>query len=119
MSYIYSISDKNGKCLYVGQTTQEKVETRWKQHRRQISKGVHKIKQLNSYNIEDLQFEVLMKVDTDCSLILSTLENFYNSLLHPLNRCIATSFRGASVTFKREENKELCEEIIEVIGKYY
>ena len=118
MSYIYAIKDKSEKYLYVGQTKRD-PKIRMREHFKDIEKGIHKIKKLNTYKIEQLEFEVLIEVDTDNSLVLSTLENFYNSLLCPLNKCIATGFRGSSVTFAREGNKDLCEDIIEVIGRYY
>lgn len=122
MSYIYGIFDKlTDKCCYVGQTKRDNPETRFKEHQRDIKNQKHKIKKLNTYSdkIENLRFEVLCEVETSNSLVLSTLENFYNSLLHPFNKCVASGFGGSSVVFKREENKELCEEIIELIKKYY
>lgn len=71
-------------------------------------KKIHKIKQLNTYNIDDLEFEVLFEVDTSNSLVLTTLENFYNSLLHTYNRCVISGrFKGLGVTLKREDNKKL------------
>lgn len=118
MSCIYGIKEKDGKYLYVGQSKRN-PNVRMKEHFKEIEKGIHKIKKLNTYQIEQLEFEVLMEVDTDNSLVLSTLENFYNSLLCPLNKCVATGFKGSSVTFAREKNKELCRDIIEIIKKYY
>lgn len=120
MSCIYGIFDNTNKCLYVGQTKRENPEeTRWKVHQRDIINQKHKIKKLNTYNVEDLNFEVLCNVETDNSLVLATLENFYNSLLHPYNKCVIQGFRGNTVTLKREDNKELCEDIIELIKEYY
>lgn len=119
MSYIYSIIHReSGKYLYIGQTTRP-VKIRQSEHFRDIEHKKHKIKQLNTYNVEDLNFEVLCNVETDNSLVLATLENFYNSLLHPYNKCVIQGFRGNTVTLKREDNKELCEDIIELIKKYY
>lgn len=121
MAYIYGIVHKEtGKYLYIGQTTRDNPEeTRWKEHKRDIKNKKHKIKGLNKFNVEELEFEVLCKVNTLNSLVLATLENFYNSLLHPLNCCVAQGFKGKSVTFKREDNKDLCESIIELIQEYY
>lgn len=120
-SYIYGIVHKEtGKYLYIGQTTRDNPEeTRWKEHKREIQAKKHKIKGLNKFDVSDLDFEILCEVKTSNSLVLATLENFYNSLLHPLNRCVAQGFKGQSVTFKREENKELCEDIIKLIKEYY
>lgn len=119
MSYIYCIKEKESdKYLYVGQTKRT-PEVRMNEHFKDIEKGVHKIKKLNTYKVEQLEFEVLMEVDTDNSLVLSTLENFYNSLLCPLNKIVNKGFRGSSVTFAREKNKDLCRDIIETIKKYY
>lgn len=120
MSYIYGIFDKEN-CLYIGQTKRDNPEkTRWEEHKREIKNGRHKIKKLNTYkdNIDNLRFEVLCEVETSNSLVLSTLENFYNSLYHPFNSCVISGFRS-NVTLKREDNKELCKEIIEVIKKHY
>lgn len=120
MSYIYGIIDKNSeRYIYIGQTTRDDPEIRKKEHFKNIEHKKHKIKQLNTYNIKDLDFEVLCEVETDNSLVLATLENFYNSLLHPYNRCVVSGFRGQSVTLKREENKGLCKDIIEIIKEYY
>ena len=118
MSYIYGIKEsETDKYLYIGQTKDYK--RRQREHFRDIEKGVHKIKNLNTYRPEQLEFEVLMEVNTDNSLVVSTLENFYNSLLCPYNRIVNKGFKGSSVTFAREKNKELCKDIIELIGKYY
>jgi|GEM_PF-2988976 len=123
MSYIYGIVHKeSGKYLYIGQTKRENPkQTRWKEHQRDIKNQKHKIKGLNTYSdkIEQLEFEILCEVESENSLILSTLENFYNSLLHPLNRCVLQGFGSNTVTFKREENEDLCKSIIELIQEYY
>lgn len=119
VSYIYGIVHREtGKYFYIGQTTRP-IKVRQAEHFKQIEAHVHKIKQLNTYKVEDLDFEILCKVETQNSLVLATLENFYNSLLHPYNRCVVSGFRGQSVILKREDNKELCEDIIELIKKYY
>lgn len=117
-SYIYAIKEKDtDRYLYVGQTKRNSKQ-RMQEHFKNIEKGIHKIKKLNTYKTENLEFEVLMEVSTDNSLVLSTLENFYNSLLHPLNKCVCKGFKG-SVTFAREKNEDLCRDIIELIRKYY
>lgn len=119
MSYIYAIIDKNtGKHIYIGQTTRP-VKIRQAEHFRDIEHKKHKIKQLNTYNVEDLDFEILCTLDTDNSLVLSMMECFYNDLLHPINRCVIQGFRGNTVTLKRTGNKELCEDVIKIIKKYY
>lgn len=121
MSYIYGIVHKEtGKYLYIGQTTRDNPEdTRWKEHKREIQAKKHKIKGLNKFDVSDLEFEVLCTLETDNSLCLATLECFYNSLLHPLNSCVLRGFGGNTVTLKREDNKELCEDVIDSIKKYY
>ena len=119
MSYIYAIVHReSGKYLYIGQTTRP-TKIRQSEHFKQIEKKKHKIKQLNTYNVEDLDFEVLCTLNTDNSLVLATMECFYNDLLHPLNRCVLQGFRGNTVTLKRTGNKELCEDIIKLIKEYY
>lgn len=120
MSYIYGIVHKEtGKYLYIGQTKRDNPEDRWKEHKRDIIKKKHKIKGLNTYNVEDLDFEVLCTLETDNSLVLAMMECFYNDLLHPLNRCVLQGFRGNTVTLKRTGNKELCESVIDTIKKFY
>lgn len=119
MSFIYGIKERNtGKYLYIGQT-KRMPKVRMNEHFKDIEHKTHKIKKLNTYKVEDLDFEILMTVSTDNSLVLATLENFYNSLLCPINKCVNKGFRGSTVTFAREKNKELCKDIINVIGKYY
>ena len=119
MSYIYAIKDrKNDKYIYVGQTRRN-WKARMREHFRDIEKGIHKCKKLNTYKVEDLEFEILTEVGTDNSLVLSTLENFYNSLLCPCNKIVNKGFRGSSVTFAREKNKDLCKDIINTIKRYY
>ena len=119
MSYIYCIKERDtDKVLYIGQTKRE-PKKRQNEHFKDIEAKRHKCKKLNTYKVEDLEFEVLMKVGTDNSLVLSTLENFYNSLLCPCNKIVNKGFRGSSVTFAREKNKDLCKDIINTIKRYY
>lgn len=119
MSCVYGIIHREtGKYLYIGQTTRP-AKVRRNEHFKNIEHKQHKIKQLNTYKVEDLDFEVLCTLDTDNSLVLATMECFYNDLLHPLNRCVIQGFRGNTVTLKRTGNKELCEDIIKTIKKYY
>lgn len=120
MSYIYGIVHReSGKYLYIGQTKRDPYKQRMREHFKDIENHKHKIKQLNNYHVEELDFEVLCTLETDNSLVLSTLENFYNSLMHPINRCVVSGFKGQSVVLKRENNKDLCQDIIELIKKYY
>lgn len=120
MAYIYGIYDRTtNKYLYVGQTKRENPEDRFKEHQRDIKNQKHKIKQLNTYNVEDLDFKVLCTLETDNSLVLATMECFYNDLLHPLNRCVIQGFKGNTVTLKGTGNKEFCESVIDTIKKFY
>lgn len=93
MSYIYSIRD--------------------------IEKGVHKIKQLNTYKPEQLEFNIEYELNTDNSLIVNMMECFVNDLYKPYNRLVIKGFRANTVTLARTNNKELCEDIMELIKKYY
>ena len=76
MSYVYGILDKTtDKCLYIGQTKRDNPEqTRWKEHQMDIKNQRHKIKKLNTYNVEDLIVKIFCTLETDNSLILSMAE---------------------------------------------
>lgn len=118
MSYIYGITDKNtDKVLYVGQSNN--ANRRKQEHFRDIKNKRHKIKQLNKYNVEDLEFKVLMELKTNNSLVKAMAELVYIDLLHPINKCLIQGFRAGTVTFARTGNKEFCTDIINLIKKYY
>lgn len=119
MSYIYGIVDRNtGKCLYVGSTTRE-PSIRKSEHFKNIKAQKHKIKQLNTYNVEDLDFEILCTLETTCSLVINMMESFYNDLLHPFNKIIISGFRGSSVALARTNNKGFIKDMIDTCKKYY
>lgn len=117
-SYIYSITDKaTDKIIYVGST--KDFKRRFREHTRDIEKGVHKIKKLNTYLPEQLEFNVEYELDTDNSLIVNMMECFVNSIYKPYNHCIIKGFKGQAVSLKREDNTDLCEDIIKLIKEYY
>lgn len=111
MSYIYGVFSGE-KCLYVGQTKRDPIE-RWKEHKRDIKNKRHKIKKLNTYNIEDLDFRVLLELNTDNTLLLFICECCYNSIYKPLNKCVLQGF-GGSVSVQRCE-KDVAEKLLEAI----
>ena len=118
MAYIYAIIEKEtGKTLYVGQSNN--AERRKQEHFRDIKNKKHKIKQLNNYAVEDLDFKVLLELKTDNSLVKSIAELICIDLLKPINKCLIQGFRAGTVTFARTENKEFCMDIINTIKKYY
>ncbi|MFT8349483.1 GIY-YIG nuclease family protein [Clostridium saccharoperbutylacetonicum] len=120
MSSIYAIVDKNtGKYLYVGSTTRSNPNIRKSEHFNQIKAQKHKIKQLNTYLVEDLDFEILCTLKTDCSLVINMMESFYNDLLHPFNKIIISGFRGSSVALARSNNKEFIKDMIDTCKKHY
>ena len=77
-----------------------------------------KVKKLNEYKVEDLDFVLLSTLNTNNSLVVSMLECFYISLLEPYNRCVEQQGRNR-VVFAREKNKDLCKDIINDINNYY
>ncbi|AVK50659.1 hypothetical protein AXY43_23045 [Clostridium sp. MF28] len=119
MSSIYAIIDKNTlKYLYVGSTTRD-PNLRKSEHFKKIKAQKHKIKQLNTYNVEDLDFEILCTLETTCSLVINMMESFYNDLLHPFNKIIISGFRGSSVALARSNNEEFIKDMIDTCKKYY
>lgn len=117
-SYIYSITDKaTDKVVYVGSTKDWK--RRCREHMREIEKGIHKIKKLNTYKPEQLEFNVEYELDTDNSLIVNMMECFVNDLYKPYNRLVIKGFKNNTITLARTGNKELCQDIIELIKEYY
>lgn len=115
MSYIYCIKERNtDKIIYIGQTKRD-PKKRMNEHFKDIENNRHKIKKLNTYKVEDLDFEVLSKVNTDNSLVLSFLEMLYISKYKPINKCICKGFKGSQVTFARCNNIKLVEKLIEDI----
>ena len=111
MSYIYGIKDrKNDKFIYIGQTRRN-WKARMREHFRDIEKGIHKCKKLNKYKVEDLDFVILQKLNTDNSLLLSFAECLWNSKLKPYNRCVIQGFKG-TVTLARCE-RDIAEQLIE------
>lgn len=116
MAFIYGIFNADNKCLYVGQTKRENPEkTRWKEHQRDIRHKKHKIKKLNTYEIDDLEFRVLLELKTDNTLLLSLAECCYNSIYKPLNKCVLQGFKGSVVTLTRCE-KDVAEQLLEIIS---
>lgn len=117
-SYIYSISDKaTGKVVYVGSTRDFK--RRFREHQRDIERGVHKIKQLNKYKPEELEFSVEYELDTDNSLVVAVMEAFTNDLYKPKNKIVIKGFGHNTVTLARTNNEEFVKSIIKTIKKYY
>lgn len=119
MCSIYSIN-YDGIVLYIGSTSR-KVSTRWQEHKRELQKGAHSNKALQKYfnknelSIEDLEFKLLYKKNTEDKLVKFTLELFTISLTQPLQSgCVIKSNRTV-VRFKKVEDKELCKRIIESI----
>lgn len=116
MSYIYGIFNRlNDDCVYVGKTSN--IKRREREHFKQIEKKVHKIKKLNTYLPEQLEFKVLLRLNTDNSLIVSMAECLYNSILKPMNKCVLQGFRGNTVVLARCE-KDVAEELLKVISNY-
>ncbi|HBJ1649398.1 GIY-YIG nuclease family protein [Clostridium botulinum] len=114
MGYIYAIFIED-KCLYVGQTKRDPNE-RWKEHKREIKKGVHKIKGLNKYkdNVDDLEFRVLKELETDNTLLLSVAEMCLNSMHKPLNRCVLQ--QGYNKVILQRCSKDIAENLLGCIG---
>lgn len=117
-SYIYSITDKaTNKVVYVGST--KDFKRRCREHMRDIEKGIHKIKKLNTYKPEQLEFRVEYELDTDCSLVVNMMECFVNDLYKPYNRLVIKGFKGQAVTLARTGNKEFIKNMIDTCKKYY
>lgn len=117
-SYIYSITDKaTDKVVYVGST--KDFKRRCREHQRDIEKGIHKIKKLNTYKPEQLEFCVEYELDTDCSLVVNMMECFVNDLYKPYNRLVIKGFKGQAVTLARTGNKEFIKDMIDTCKKYY
>jgi len=96
--YIYKITRNSDGMVYVGQTIRKKVEYRWSQHcNKPTNSKIHD--SLRSYGREAHTFEVIEKLDVDCSKedfanILVELENHYihmfNSIEHGFNKTKAS-----------------------------
>lgn len=116
-SYIYGIKDrKNDKFIYIGQTKRE-PKKRMNEHFKDIEHKTHKIKKLNEYKVEDLDFIILQKLNTDNSLLLSFAECLWNSKLKPLNRCVIQGFKGTVTLARCDKNiaDKLINEIKEIV----
>lgn len=113
-TYIYGIFADN-KCLYVGQTKRF-YEDRWKEHKREIKNNRHKIKGLNKYkdNIDDLEFRVLLELNTNNTLLLSISEMCLNSIHKPLNRCVLQ--QGFNKVILQRCDKDIAEKLLECMG---
>ncbi|MBY6816452.1 GIY-YIG nuclease family protein [Clostridium botulinum] len=111
MGYIYGIFIGD-KCLYVGQTKRNPNE-RFKEHKRDIKNKKHKIKSLNTYNVDNLEFRVLFGLDTDNTLLLSIAECCYNSIYKPKNRCILQ--QGRNKVILQRCNKDIAEKLLDCI----
>lgn len=116
MAYIYGIFNADNACLYIGQTKRD-ADSRFKEHKRDIKNKRHKIKKLNTYEIYDLEFRVLLELKTDNTLLLSLAECCYNSLFKPLNRCVLQQGFSNKIILQRCE-KDIAEKILDVISSY-
>jgi hypothetical protein len=115
MNYIYGIFKRDTeKCIYIGQSKDWK--RRQREHFKDIENKRHKIKKLNTFKPEELEFKVLLKLDTTNSLIVSFAECCYNSIYKPYNKCVLQGFQG-SVTLARCEN-DIAEDLLKVISNY-
>ncbi|CUU45458.1 GIY-YIG nuclease family protein [Clostridium beijerinckii] len=115
MSYIYGIFDKDN-CLYIGQTKRDNPEERFKEHKREIKNKKHKIKVLNTYNIDNLEFRVLLELKTDNTLLLSIAECLLNSIHKPKNRCILQ--QGFNKVILQRCPSDIAEKLLSVICTY-
>lgn len=105
----------NDKCLYIGQS--KNVKVRWDTHRKDIKNKKHKIKQLNKYSVDELDFKVMCEVNTDNSLVTMLTEALINSIHKPLNKIVwQAGFH--IVTFARVK-PDLATNLLNVIINYY
>jgi len=121
MSSLYSITNKvNGK-IYIGQTIQ-KAKTRWKNHRWQLNKGIHKNTYLqnswNKYGSQNFSFNILL-----CGEFfkkeLNQLEKDYINLYDSTNLSKGYNLKagGNSSTHHPESKKLMSKKVKEYIDK--
>ena len=121
MGFIYKITNKISKKCYIGETTEENPEERWKRHKYAISKGVGCPALRNAvikYGIENFTFEVL---------IICFDENRYDhekEYIKKYNSVVPNGYNilegGAGGGFKgKHHTPEIIEKIAEVTRKRF
>ena len=102
MTEIYSISACN-ETLYIGQTRNSKQ--RFDKHRADIVAKKHKCKALNKVDVDDCEFTILARVNSESDMIICLVEWLYNSLYKPKNKHVWIGF-NSSVTFARCDKEQ-------------
>lgn len=117
MTNIYAIYEGN-TCLYVGSSSRD-VNTRAKEHHKDLQKGVHTNKTLQkAWNDKtgDWKFKLISSIDTDNSLLRNFYEMLYISFLRPkTNHCVIKMGRNM-VNFQKVTEAQ-AQALINVIDK--
>lgn len=115
MVNIYGIYSKD-ICLYIGSTSRN-VETRAKEHIKELKRNKHSNKSLQKYYNElsgDIEIKIISAIETDNTLLRYFYECLYNSLLKPkTNRCIIQ--QGYNKINLQRTSEEIAEELIKAI----
>lgn len=103
-------------CIYVGSTSRN-VETRAKEHIKELKNNKHSNKSLQKYYNElfgNIEIKLISTIETDNTLLRYFYECLYNSLLRPkTNRCIIQ--QGYNKINLQRTSEEIAEELIKVI----
>lgn len=113
-TWIYAIIS-SGEIKYIG--CSHNVEQRFDSHRKNIIAKKHKVKDLNTVSIDNVEFKIMCEFDTDNSFATMMCESCMNSIYKPKNRIIWQAGRNI-VSFARIP-KDLAEAILELVVKYY
>jgi hypothetical protein len=117
MTYIYGIYDGD-QCLYVGSTSRD-IDTRIKEHFKELDKGKHINKSLQKRydnRTGDWTYKLIASIDTDNTTLKFFYECLYNSLEKPIcNKCIIQQGRNRIILQRVTGNQAI--ELIETVNK--
>lgn len=120
--WIYKIHNIQNDKVYIGQTTFEKIENRWKDHKCKLRKGTHINEHLqrawNKYGAESFQFKVLRKLDMFTPQVeLDRIECYYMKKFDCMNMDKGYNIRVGGSRGKQSESTK--KKVSDSLKKFY
>jgi len=115
---IYSITDKYGKYLYIGETKRH-PEERFAEHLKKLTTGKHNKLLQKAYDTDNnIKFNVELQLPTENTLVAFFVEALMNSIKKP-SCCKAVISQGRMRIILQRCDVDIAERIVSVIMEYY